>query len=247
MERNVSFISGCYQLAGCLHYPKEGVFPGIVICHGFKDHKDKPFYINLAQTLEKSGFSVLRFDFTGSGVSEGLFEDISIRQEVMDVGSAVTYMMGLPEVDRSRIGVCGISLGGMVSIIQATSNPTIRVLASLCPAIDRRYFMERYEREGRVRYYDNYFVLDGLKIKTAFIKDASIEIYQYAPKLRIPFLLIHGTSDQSCLVKHSVKFSLAVDSNKEVHIISGAEHMFPKQEVRQSVFNTTTNWFIRSL
>ena len=80
MEHVVSFPSKGYTLAGRLHLPSEGIFPGVVVCHGFKDHKDKPFDVDLARTLERSGFAVLRFYFAGSGESEGLFEDISIAQ-----------------------------------------------------------------------------------------------------------------------------------------------------------------------
>jgi dipeptidyl aminopeptidase/acylaminoacyl peptidase len=85
------------------------------------------------------------------------------------------------------------------------------------------------------------------KIKTTFIKDASIEIYRYAQDLRIPFLLIHGDRDQSCLVEHSLKFFQAVRSPKVIHILEGAEHMFPKQKERLRVFNITSNWFMHSL
>ena len=70
MEHMVSFPSKGYTLAGRLHLPSEGIFPGVVVYHGFKDHKDKPFYVDLAQTLERSGFAVLRFDFAGSGESD---------------------------------------------------------------------------------------------------------------------------------------------------------------------------------
>ena len=182
------------------------VFPGVVVRHGFKDHKNKPFYVDLARALEQSGFAVLRFYFAGSGESEGLFEDISIAQKVADVGHAVAYLRGRKEVNPTRIGVCGISLGCMVAIMQTTHSPAIHVLACLCPAIDRRRFMEHYEREGRVAYHDTYFVVDGFKIKNRFLQDATIEIYRFATALRVPFLLIHGDQDQSCSVKHSKKF-----------------------------------------
>ena len=247
MEHVVSFPSKGNTLAGRLHLPGTGVFPGVVVCHGFKDHKDKPFYVDLAHTLDRIGFAVLRFDFAGSGESEGLFEDISIAQEVADVDHAVAYLRGRHEVDPSRVGVCGISLGGMVAIMQTTFNPAIRAMVCLCPAIDQRRFVERYEREGRVEYHDSYFVLDGFKIKTRFLQDAAIEIYRFAPKLRVPFILIHGDQDQSCLVGYSKQFFHAVRAEKELHILGGAEHMFPNEAHRTFAFTTTADWFTRHL
>ena len=55
----------------------------------------------------------------------------SMRQGVLDVRRAVAYLAGLPEVDPGRIGVAGISLGGIVGGLAAAVDPAISSAALL--------------------------------------------------------------------------------------------------------------------
>ncbi|MGB1521387.1 MAG: alpha/beta hydrolase, partial [Limisphaerales bacterium] len=53
-------------------HPTQGEARGLVILgHGVTGNKDRPLLIALAEALEASGFSVLRFSFSGNGLSEG--------------------------------------------------------------------------------------------------------------------------------------------------------------------------------
>jgi dienelactone hydrolase len=49
----------------------------------------------------------------------------SMRQAVCDVRRAVAWLAGRPEVDRSRLGVAGISLGGIVASLVAAVDPAV--------------------------------------------------------------------------------------------------------------------------
>lgn len=55
----------------------------------------------------------------------------SMRQGVLDVRRAVAYMNSLPDVDASRVGVAGISLGGIVGGLAAAIDPAITSAALL--------------------------------------------------------------------------------------------------------------------
>ena len=76
MEKPVIFKNNLEkQLVGILHLPeKEGKFPAVIICHGFKGNKTQRKFVGLGRELAKNGIVVLRFDFYGSGDSEGNFE-----------------------------------------------------------------------------------------------------------------------------------------------------------------------------
>ncbi len=50
----------------------------------------------------------------------------SMRQAVHDVRRAVCWLAARPDVDRARLGVSGISLGGIVSSLVAAIDPTIQ-------------------------------------------------------------------------------------------------------------------------
>jgi dienelactone hydrolase len=49
----------------------------------------------------------------------------SMRQAVYDVRRAVVWLAQRPEIDRNRLGVAGISLGGIVSALAAAIDPAI--------------------------------------------------------------------------------------------------------------------------
>jgi cephalosporin-C deacetylase-like acetyl esterase len=50
----------------------------------------------------------------------------AMRQGICDVRRAATWLASRPEVDPDRIGVAGISLGGIISSIVVAVDPTIR-------------------------------------------------------------------------------------------------------------------------
>lgn len=55
----------------------------------------------------------------------------SMRQGVLDVRRGVAWLAGRPEVDPSKLGVTGISLGGITSALAAAVDPQIRKVATL--------------------------------------------------------------------------------------------------------------------
>jgi dipeptidyl aminopeptidase/acylaminoacyl peptidase len=50
----------------------------------------------------------------------------AMRQAVCDVRRAAVWLGGRPDVDRQRLGIAGISLGGIVSSLAAAIDPSIR-------------------------------------------------------------------------------------------------------------------------
>lgn len=55
----------------------------------------------------------------------------AMRQGVCDVRRAVAWLGGRPEVDSGKLGVTGISLGGIVSVLAASADPEIRMACPL--------------------------------------------------------------------------------------------------------------------
>ncbi|SIO67588.1 Uncharacterized conserved protein [Singulisphaera sp. GP187] len=56
---------------------------------------------------------------------------LSMRQGVCDVRRAAAWLAGRPEVDSTKLGVTGISLGGIVASLAAAIDPTINQAALL--------------------------------------------------------------------------------------------------------------------
>ena len=66
---------------------------------------------------------------------------VSMRQGVLDVRRAACWLAARPEVDATRVGVTGISLGGIVSALAAAVDPNINTAAFLLAGGDLHEIM----------------------------------------------------------------------------------------------------------
>ena len=145
METFASFKVGGQRLYGMIHLPEpelNGIprpahgFPGVVILHGYTgnrggDHRLLPL---LSRYLSDRGIASLRFDFRGSGESEGDFSEMTVSREVEDAAAGFEYFKDLPEIDPERAMLLGFSMGGLVA---ALASPILRPhrLALWAPAL----------------------------------------------------------------------------------------------------------------
>jgi len=91
-------------LRGMLHVPDGAVgkVPVVAIYHGFTGNKMEPHFIfvKLSRALEKKGIASVRFDFAGSGESDGDFIDMTISGEISDAKCILDYAYGLDFADK---------------------------------------------------------------------------------------------------------------------------------------------------
>jgi alpha/beta superfamily hydrolase len=147
-DRPVTFPSGDLTLEGILHMPESAPAPGIVVCHPHPQYGGD-MHSNvvdaLCETAVADGIAALRFNFRGTGSSEGHHDNGISEQD--DVRAALSYLRSLPEIDANRIGLAGYSFGAAVGLLAAepglraftgVSLPTMMPLdgATLdCPAL----------------------------------------------------------------------------------------------------------------
>ena len=77
-----------------------------------------------AGVLARHGYGVLLYDARGHGRSAGRAMDFGWYGD-QDVSGAVTFLTGRPDVDPTRIGVVGMSMGGEQAIGAAAADPRI--------------------------------------------------------------------------------------------------------------------------
>lgn len=128
MQEPVSFASDGLALSGVLHVPdglEDGTRrPAIIMMHGFGANKDGgPEWV--CNQFESWGYVALRFDYRGCGDSEGERGRVIAMEEVSDARNAVSYLAARPEVDSSRIALCGSSLGAGVAVYAAAVDPRV--------------------------------------------------------------------------------------------------------------------------
>lgn len=125
METFAQFRVGRERLVGMLHLPDAARpatgFPCVVFLHGLGGNRseDGNLFTLAARLFAAHGLAALRFDFRGSGDSEGDHAEVTVSREVEDAGAAVEYARSLPDLDPERVMLLGYSVGGLVAALCA--------------------------------------------------------------------------------------------------------------------------------
>ena len=105
-------------------------WPTVIICHGFKGFMEWGFFPPLAELLVERGFTVIRFNYSGSGMRPGdeLVTDLEAFRsntfsleliETLRVLQAAGTEIAPDRVDPERIALLGHSRGGGASLLAA--------------------------------------------------------------------------------------------------------------------------------
>ena len=107
--------------------PRRGV---VIFCHEFAS--DMMSAGRYAWPLVQAGYTVFTFDFRGHGKSytPPRFEPRHwpSNHEVDDIRAAIAYVQSRCDVDRTGVGILGISRGASAAVIAAALNPAVRCL-----------------------------------------------------------------------------------------------------------------------
>lgn len=125
------------NLFGILYISEKPLDVGIVFLHPIGPERNTcdTVPVNIARSLAAQGIVCLRFDYTGTGDSEGEFKDITKRTLLTDVESAITTIKTVEGV--KSVGLFGLRFGGMLASFyaeQADSNLEQLILCS--PVVD---------------------------------------------------------------------------------------------------------------
>jgi pimeloyl-ACP methyl ester carboxylesterase len=124
----------------------------VVVRHGARS--DASTTIAQARILHDAGFGVLATDARGHGSSEGQGMDLGWFGDA-DTRAAIDYLAQRDDVDPSRIGVVGLSMGGEEAIGAAAADPRICAVvaegATGRTAADKRWLANEYGFAGVVQ------------------------------------------------------------------------------------------------
>jgi hypothetical protein len=110
------FGTNGYQISAYVYTPKTATAqtpaPGILMFHGLNNQKD--YMDNTALEMARRGFVVVSADMTGHGSSNGANSDNGCGGP-----DALKYLDGLAVVDKTHIGLIGMSQGGFCAVTAA--------------------------------------------------------------------------------------------------------------------------------
>lgn len=255
IEKFVEFPNAAGKtLRGMLHLPPQTFkqpVPGVVFFHGFTGNRMEAhwIFVKCSRALVQAGIASLRFDFYGSGESDGEFREASLSREIADGRAAVAFVRAQTEIDPARVGLLGLSLGGAVAATLASSvRPATVVLWSAVAHTARlRELAKKLARKipgkpGAVEY-------DARELSPRLVDDVlKVEPIRHLARFKGPTLIIHPEKDESVPVSHARDFFQAAGStSKEMFIVPGADHVFSSVPWEQEVIARTVQWLERQL
>lgn len=243
VESPVVFTSQNKQLVGMLHSVNS--LKCIVMCHGFTGNKieNKRLFVEAAREFVLHGNDVLRFDFYGSGDSEGDFADTLISHYIANLKDAVFWCR---ERGYSKIAVLGISMGAAAAIL-TVGDLSIDALVTWSAVPDMKQLFDSHaENVGEIVENQTSFEFNGWKIKREFWHDAiKYDIMEALKHLKLPKLIVQGTADSSVFVQGFNSFQDIVCPPTDFMEIPGAGHTFQTSTHRFQVIRQTAIWFDR--
>ncbi len=243
------------QLSGVLHAPQNMSRPPVLIMsHGFTDDKvsDNRLFVKFARQARNEGYAVLRFDYAGSGDSEGDFADMTISREIEDLASAAAYIRAIPWLSLSPIYFIGYSLGGAVALSAAARDSHIQGFVGWAPVSSPLAVLQSIL--GEKAFYD---AEQGMKVlcrndaKQFVLKhDFFADLPKHRPLMDIadlsprPVLLIQGAADTKVLPDQTLELFLSSGEPKALRVIQGAPHSFAffEDELFRTTFQYLRTW-----
>lgn len=144
--------TGSPPLFGICTDPGRGDAPfAVLICPAFSEERQKSYRSTFlfAQRLADAGIPCMRYDYLGTGDSQGLLSDVSMESMVNDTISACAEAKRRFNVQ--RIVIVGIRLGAAVAAKAALRLPDIRDLVFWNPVVEgRRFFRDLTRTEAMI-------------------------------------------------------------------------------------------------
>ncbi|MDP2660415.1 MAG: prolyl oligopeptidase family serine peptidase [Dehalococcoidia bacterium] len=133
----VSFTVDHLRLEGMLHLPPvTPPVPAVVVCHPHPMYGGSMHNLVVAEVcrcLNEQGIAALRFNFRGTGGSQGTHTDGM--QEPDDVKGALSYLEAQEVVDFGRLGVAGYSFGAYVALVAGVADGRAKALCGIAPPV----------------------------------------------------------------------------------------------------------------
>ena len=130
-KKDVIIYQGTQAMPGILRLPEgDSPAPAVVFHNGYCAYME--MYDEMAEAFCNAGYVTLQYEPRGSRGSEyghllcgtGWLEDAS---------AAISFIWGQPQVDKNRIGIAGVSMGGATTVRQGAVDPRVKALFAMAP------------------------------------------------------------------------------------------------------------------
>lgn len=264
-------------LWGRVTAPDDGAaHPAVVVCHGFKGFLEWGFFPPLAELLANRGFTVVRFNFRGSGMAPGdelvtdleAFRDATFTGDLEDLLAVLRSLRddvapGL--VAEGPVGLLGHSRGGGAALLAAAHDETMDRVGALVTWAAVSTF-HRFPEEARDdwRRKGTVTIVNGrtgqeLPLGLTVLEDlerhrGGLDLVAAAGRREAPWLLVHGEEDETVPIAEAELLTRAAADPVTLERLPGSGHTFDAQHpfagptpALVTAFNATQTWFRRHL
>lgn len=240
------------KLVGIWHRPQgQPGSPVIVFSHGFRANKEgvNGQAVALAEKLCQDGYYVLRFDYHGSGESEGNFAGVTLTKCCQDLSCALDLVSEL--APGNRVIVAGHSFGGVVAATLAARDARIAGLVLVSTPLDQEAsFNYVFGEEGAaklrqgitvtLRDFKGEYQLSPSIIQDMKNYDLLADIARIPPR---PVLFIYGDQDNMAKTCKAAALVAAAGQPKELVVVEKGNHFLAGQVPR--VHQAISTWMAR--
>jgi len=256
-ETPITFHNHGQQLVGMIHKPeKENRSPAVLMLHGFTGTRIEShfLFVKMARRMSERGYFVMRFDFRGSGESQGEFSDVTIPGEIDDARKALSWLRQHPRVDPARVVLLGLSMGGCVAASVAGTDERIAGLILWSAIADPMEIVQNARAQSVAINLtppqpDSTLDLGGYLIGFPFLQTLNEVIPLHnLQEFNRPTLIIHGTEDKSVPPDHAERYYRTIGPvSAELNWIREADHMYNTHRWEEEVFSITLEWLNKNI
>jgi alpha-beta hydrolase superfamily lysophospholipase len=251
-------------------YRAESATGTVLVCHGFKGFAHWAFFPYLAKSLAQNGLTAVTFDFSGSGVGPDresftqleAFSGNTFSKEQDDIDNVVDYARR-KKIVNGKFGLFGHSRGGGMAIIYAAAQDSdVNSLVTWASIGRTNWWTPEEAIIWRKRGYaeiTNSRTGQVLRLGTELLDDVEmhgdtkLNIAKAAAKIKVPWLIVHGTADETVPSGEAVRLHELSPNVSTLRLIEGANHGFdakhPLNEIPaalKTVVQETVKFFVRN-
>ncbi|MCF6296854.1 MAG: prolyl oligopeptidase family serine peptidase [Flavobacteriaceae bacterium] len=224
----------------------------VVFCHGYKGYKDWGAWNLVAKEFAKNNIFFIKINFSHNGgtINQPIdFPDLeafgnnNFIKELDDIDDVLDWILQnnsiQNEINTKSISLIGHSRGGGTALIKANENKKITKVISWAGVSD---FGSRFPtgkilqkwRDNGVAYITNVRTNQEMPHYFQFytnFKENEDRLYikKAVENLDIPYLIIHGTNDETVLLQEAKNLN-SWNSNNLLYIIEDANHGFDSKQ-----------------
>lgn len=231
--------------------------PIVIFSHGFKGFKDWGPFDLIAENFAYAGFCFVKLNFSYNGTTQSnpvefvdleSFGNNNFSKELDDLDSVLDWLqknhLNGEQFDLENISLIGHSRGGGISILKANEDMRIKKVVGWASVNEfGKYISEEEQKTWKqdgVIYVENFRTKQKMPLYYQLAEDVfknpeRLNIKSAVEKLTVPFLIVHGTEDETVTYNDALEMH-AWNKNSKLISIERANHSFGAEHPHNSPY-----------